>query len=325
MAGVWRPGRKMEIEDIGNKLILFRFNHSIDLRRVVDSGPWTFDQSLLILRELKEGETPESVELCYADFWIQVRDLPAGLYSMTVGRALGDYIGKFLEYDPNSLYGGPDSYMRIRVRVDVRQSLKREKRVRKAGGETTVCKFQYERLPDFCYICGKMGHTDRFCEVLFRVPENQIVRLWDKTLRAPTRRDKQREGDRWLVRREDKAVGRSWSGGSGVGRGGGEVGTESGSRRGVPRGVAELWGNLGASEEGKDIPIAYEGKVVADEADVMEVMEEQRKRRREGGVGGAMGGGVSEGGKPGKSPKKDGRDPKNVSQVGRASSTCQSS
>ncbi|CAN1797686.1 hypothetical protein LINPERHAP1_LOCUS21380 [Linum perenne] len=186
MVGIWRPGRKMEIEDLGNKLILFRFNHITELRRVVDSGPWTFDQSMLIMRELKAGETPMMVELCYVDFWVRVGDLPVGLFSLTVGKALGDFVGKFLEFEVNNVYTGPESYMRIRVRVDVRKPLRREKKVRKVGGEALMCKFQYERL----------GHTDKFCEVLFRVPENQIIQLWDKSLRAPPSKAKHREGDR---------------------------------------------------------------------------------------------------------------------------------
>ncbi|CAN1243751.1 hypothetical protein LINPERPRIM_LOCUS5803 [Linum perenne] len=68
MASIWRPGRTMEIEDIGNRLILFWFHHIIDLRRVMESGPWSFDQSLLVMRELKPGETPTKVDLRYADF-----------------------------------------------------------------------------------------------------------------------------------------------------------------------------------------------------------------------------------------------------------------
>ncbi|CAN1753319.1 hypothetical protein LINPERHAP1_LOCUS5120 [Linum perenne] len=60
--------------------------------------------------------------------------------------------------------------MRLRVTLDIRQPLKREKRVRRNQGASVVCKFRYEKLPNFCYICGKLGHIDMYCEVLYRVP-----------------------------------------------------------------------------------------------------------------------------------------------------------
>ncbi|CAN1780695.1 hypothetical protein LINPERHAP1_LOCUS15167 [Linum perenne] len=208
-------------------MVLLRFNHIVDLRRVVDLGPWSFDQNLLVLRELKSGETPTTVDLRYVDFWIHVTNLSVSLFSATVGKALGDYVESFLEYDVNNIFMGPESYMRVRVRIDVRLPLKREKKVRKAGGETVTCKFQYERLPDFCYICGKMGHTDKYCEVLFRVPEDKIVRMWDKELRAPPRKAKGREGERLLSSRDSKDS----EGGSGI-RGRGEVGRWSRSGEG---------------------------------------------------------------------------------------------
>ncbi|CAN1853528.1 hypothetical protein LINPERHAP1_LOCUS41049 [Linum perenne] len=68
MASLWRPGRGVTIEDIGNKLILIRFYHAVDLKRVLEMGPWSFNQSLLVLKELQEGETPVGVEMTKADF-----------------------------------------------------------------------------------------------------------------------------------------------------------------------------------------------------------------------------------------------------------------
>ncbi|CAN1272437.1 hypothetical protein LINPERPRIM_LOCUS14558 [Linum perenne] len=38
MTMVWRSGRRMDIEEFEGKLILFRFNHLFDLRRVMESG-----------------------------------------------------------------------------------------------------------------------------------------------------------------------------------------------------------------------------------------------------------------------------------------------
>ena len=66
MAKIWQPG--MAAEDIGNRLILFRFYNNIDLRWVVDAGSWLFYHFLLVLHELQPGEDPTTVPLHFAEF-----------------------------------------------------------------------------------------------------------------------------------------------------------------------------------------------------------------------------------------------------------------
>ncbi|CAN0916997.1 hypothetical protein LINGRAHAP2_LOCUS30039 [Linum grandiflorum] len=46
--------------------------------------------------------------------------------------------------------------MRIRVRMDARKSLKREKKVTKPNKEITVT-FKYEKLPTFCFLVVGSG------------------------------------------------------------------------------------------------------------------------------------------------------------------------
>ncbi|CAN0861606.1 hypothetical protein LINGRAHAP2_LOCUS8269 [Linum grandiflorum] len=66
--------------------------------------------------------------------------------------------------------------MRIQVELDVRRPLKRGKTVRLHGYEKAKCTFWYERLQSFCYICGIMGHIEKYCETHFHLPADQIVR-----------------------------------------------------------------------------------------------------------------------------------------------------
>ncbi|CAN1848930.1 hypothetical protein LINPERHAP1_LOCUS39115 [Linum perenne] len=127
MVGLWRPGRGVSIEEIGGKLLLIRFEHEVDLRRVIEGGPWSFDQNLLVLRELKSGEQPRDVEMYQADFWVQVHNLSAGFFSKTVGVALGNFVGTFNEYDERNAYTFRDPVMRIRVTLDIRKPLRRER------------------------------------------------------------------------------------------------------------------------------------------------------------------------------------------------------
>lgn len=56
----------------------FVFYHTLDLQKVLEGGPWTFEQILLVYHYLKEGEDPHLVRLNTMDIWVQVYDLPTG-------------------------------------------------------------------------------------------------------------------------------------------------------------------------------------------------------------------------------------------------------
>lgn len=59
----------------------------------------------------------------------------------------------------------------IRVKIDITKPLKRRMKLRKAGGEWIWITFKYENVPMFCFICGIIGHSEKFCNTLFDTPE----------------------------------------------------------------------------------------------------------------------------------------------------------
>ena len=58
IASLWRPGRGVCIKYLSPILFLFQVFHEIDIKRVIDSGPWTFDQHILIVQRLGIDEQP---------------------------------------------------------------------------------------------------------------------------------------------------------------------------------------------------------------------------------------------------------------------------
>jgi hypothetical protein len=198
MANIWRPVKGVKIKETTPGLFLFQFAHALDMEAVLQGGPWMFDNHMLILDRVQLGVQIENIPLHHVDFWVQVHNLPVGLMAEKVGKKLANYIGSFVEYDKNNNTSIWRQYMRLRVRVDVRQPLKKESKVKNQGGEWCIIKFKYERLGVFCFVCGIMGHAENKCEVRFAKEIDDGVREWSNELRAEPRRRSGRQTSRWL-------------------------------------------------------------------------------------------------------------------------------
>lgn len=82
--------------------------------------------------------------------------------------------------------------------LDIEQPLKRRMKIKRSVDDSFWVTFKYERLPTFCFICGILGHSDRFCPKLFEASGDDVVRPYGQFMRAPDRRTPLRKGTRWL-------------------------------------------------------------------------------------------------------------------------------
>lgn len=203
LADIWKPTMGINIKGIEEGVFLFQFYHEKDRQWVLDGGPWSFDNAMLIIQAIPPGEQPLKVPLWYINFWIQIHELPAGFMSETVGKQLGNFFGEFMEYDPKNSNSIWREYMRIRIRLDVRRPLKRKKKITRRDGSAFVVLCKYERLGEFCFVCGMLTHTERFCRKNLESKEEYVTRDWGSWLWAPPRRMGMQGKSKWLREEDD--------------------------------------------------------------------------------------------------------------------------
>lgn len=76
--------------------------------------------------------------------------------------------------------------------------LKSKMCIKKAGGEWIWISFKYEQFPSFCFYCGRIGRSEKFCVALFDEKEVSGDRKYDGSLRAPMRGQQGSSKNQWL-------------------------------------------------------------------------------------------------------------------------------
>lgn len=109
------------------------------------------------------------------DIWVEIHNLTSGFKTARVVKEIANYIGTFVEMDLNKISGFWRDYLRVRVKLRVDRPLKIKKKLESIGGDSCYAMFTYEDIPTFCFICGILGHSERFYERLLTHPEIKYI------------------------------------------------------------------------------------------------------------------------------------------------------
>lgn len=231
LADVWKPAMGITIKELESSTYLFQFYHVEDLQWVMNGGPWSFDNIMLVLATIPQGENPVKVPLVFVNIWIQIYELPFGFMNETVGKQLGNFFGEFIMYDHKDDSSLWRDYMRVKIKLDVRKPLKRKKKIITRDGKEFIVHCKYERLGEFCFIFGLVSHTDRFCRKYYESRVEHTIKEWGAWLRAPARRNVGQPKSKWFRddgdgewgRKNGKSINIPTSGGSGASTVGEEI------------------------------------------------------------------------------------------------------
>lgn len=164
MKSVWKVNRSTVIDCIGENIFFIKFLNGIEKNRVFNNGPWFFDKSLILLDKLETNVRPQDLMFKYVSIWVQLHSLPLMCFSRETIWQLGLRLGEVedVEMDQEGDFWG--RFARVRVRIDITRPLHRGLMIiteEKIGKLWIPCR--YEKIPEFCYWCGCIGHTQTEC------------------------------------------------------------------------------------------------------------------------------------------------------------------
>ncbi|XP_023906070.1 uncharacterized protein LOC112017848 [Quercus suber] len=111
----WKMGSDLQIVDVGNGIMQFKFSSEYQMKWVEQNGSWNFENNLLLLCRWRRGLFATNISFTHSPFWVQIWGLPFELMSDEVGRELGNNIGRFIEVDRRARQSDQVKFMRIRV------------------------------------------------------------------------------------------------------------------------------------------------------------------------------------------------------------------
>ncbi|XP_042990668.1 uncharacterized protein LOC122317666 [Carya illinoinensis] len=209
MSKIWNTEGWLTFKDLETNVYLIEFQLVSDKEKVLLGRPWSFDRHLVCMKEFEGLLSLSEVRFDSEPFWIQVHNLPFAGMSKEMGILVGSVIGRVLEVETNTEGYGWGGYLRIKAEVNVTKALVRG-RFLKSGSKQSWLSFKYERLPMFCFKCGRFVHEQGSCQE--RGADNHTFDQYGQWLRATHLHSKFQHNRRYGGLKEKEPSGSTWSG-----------------------------------------------------------------------------------------------------------------
>lgn len=161
----WNTRKAFQLRYLGDSKFVVESLSWRDREKVLAESPWHFDRQLVVLVEPKPTDQLSEVNVSRCSFWIRVYDLPFNRRGEGAVQKVAEKAGLVEEVDETSLTSW-HSYFRVRVAIEVDKPLIRGTKIRNVRGEVVPIPFRYEKLANFCYFCGRLGHVHEACEFI---------------------------------------------------------------------------------------------------------------------------------------------------------------
>ncbi|KAK9190464.1 hypothetical protein WN943_019069 [Citrus x changshan-huyou] len=163
----WQNKREVKVESVGDNV------------------------ALIVFTELKGIEDLAKQSFTHVSFWVQLQNVPIMCMDRRTISELGEAIGKVEEVETDANGDCMREVIRIRISIDITKPLMKILEFRQEDmteEEDIPVLIRYERLPDFCYCCGCLGHQYRECTRYEKQPKEDLA--YGPWLKAPTMAEK---------------------------------------------------------------------------------------------------------------------------------------
>ncbi|KAI5013542.1 hypothetical protein ZWY2020_036019 [Hordeum vulgare] len=159
MRVTWDLAQDVKIRPLEENLYTLQFQCLGDWERVMEEGPWSFKGKAVIMAPYDGFTRPSTIVLDKIEIWAQIHDFPEGYFPLI--KSLASTIGEFVFAEPKS-QDFEGNFFQVHVKINVREPLRNVVSLVK-NRKREIFRVKYERLPDWCAVCGHLGHLHKEC------------------------------------------------------------------------------------------------------------------------------------------------------------------
>ena len=164
---LWGVGEEVSSRILENRKIQFLFQSEESMASVLRRGPWSFNEWMSVVQKWNPNHSDQDLQRI--PFRVQIRGIPLHFLTERMVTTIGGRLGHFMETD----FGGDGTalvdYVRVRLLWNIDDPL-RFQRLFQFGDESSVLKFRYEKLRNFCSNCGVLSHDAPECPLSLNAP-----------------------------------------------------------------------------------------------------------------------------------------------------------
>ncbi|MFQ6634407.1 hypothetical protein Gotur_011216, partial [Gossypium turneri] len=118
----------------------------------MEGQPWLFRKNLIIFDQIFKPIKRDQIRLVSSPFWIKIGPCLPEFDTKDLLHAIGVTFGGVIRSEIRG------EFCRLRIQLNVQKPLRRGIFVSTGNGNKCWIPFKYEKLPTFCFGCGKLGH-----------------------------------------------------------------------------------------------------------------------------------------------------------------------
>ncbi|XP_060187471.1 uncharacterized protein LOC132616806 [Lycium barbarum] len=174
--GVWTfvDTPKVLLHDDG--YFIFRFSCEEDKNAVLQSGPYTFYNRPMILKEWSPTFHIDKEPMRVIPLWVMFPGLPVHCWAKENLGRIASYLGKPLCTDRLTAQYECISYARMLIEMDITREIPDEMPIEMPDGSIRYQVIDYDWKPKFCQDCNHFGHIIGACREPVKSPEKPTTR-----------------------------------------------------------------------------------------------------------------------------------------------------
>ncbi|KAL3617220.1 hypothetical protein CASFOL_038967 [Castilleja foliolosa] len=158
----WNPSKKVSTNILQTNTMAFIFEDEKDMNKILNQS-WCFRDQQLILAKWPPDKALHEINLTKTLFWVQVSGLLVFYMNEENAKGIGDTLGTYVKADFNTPAHKWRKFLRFQVEMDINKPLLGAMGLSVNGRPRILMEIRYERLADFCFICGLIGHKNINC------------------------------------------------------------------------------------------------------------------------------------------------------------------